>query len=304
MRLPHPIPYQGSKRTQASLICTVVPSGTKTFYEPFAGSAAVTLAAASKKLAGHFVIGDSLVPLVDLWEQIVLNPSLVADRYEELWRGQREDNPDYYFEVRSCFNQTQEPAALLYLIARCVKNAVRFGRDGRFTQSHDRRRLGMAPDKLRLEVSLASSILRGRVSFYRGDFRECVENASSRDFVYMDPPYEGTSKGPDRRYFQQLERSDLEFFLVSLRDRLVPFALSYDGRTGEKVYGEPLSSHLYDSVLSVEVGKSSQLTLNGVSATTVESLYVSRCRGERPGEVYVDLSKNGKARTLSLFPDQ
>ena len=45
-RLPHPIPYQGSKRNLARAIGARVPNGVETWYEPFAGSAAMTIRAA------------------------------------------------------------------------------------------------------------------------------------------------------------------------------------------------------------------------------------------------------------------
>src|SRR5580704_3155860 len=51
MRLPHPIPYQGSKRSLARLIGEFVPSNVGTWYEPFAGSAAMTLWAAHRGVA-------------------------------------------------------------------------------------------------------------------------------------------------------------------------------------------------------------------------------------------------------------
>ena len=47
MRIPHPIPYQGSKRGIAEAILAYFPQHVTRLIEPFAGSAAVTLAAAS-----------------------------------------------------------------------------------------------------------------------------------------------------------------------------------------------------------------------------------------------------------------
>ena len=37
-KLPHPIPYQGSKRSLAPMIGPYIPRGVETFFEPFAGS--------------------------------------------------------------------------------------------------------------------------------------------------------------------------------------------------------------------------------------------------------------------------
>lgn len=64
MTIPHPIPYQGSKRKLASAIDRHLPESIATFYEPFAGSAAMTIHAAHNRRASRFVIGDSLEPMV------------------------------------------------------------------------------------------------------------------------------------------------------------------------------------------------------------------------------------------------
>ena len=46
MKIPHPIPYQGSKRNIANEIMRFFPKQIDRFIEPFAGSAAMTIASA------------------------------------------------------------------------------------------------------------------------------------------------------------------------------------------------------------------------------------------------------------------
>src|SRR5712692_10053503 len=73
--MPHPIPYQGSKRNLAPEILAIVSNRKfRRLYEPFAGSAATTIAAANMKLASEYVIGDALQPLMDIWNQILSSP--------------------------------------------------------------------------------------------------------------------------------------------------------------------------------------------------------------------------------------
>ena len=130
--LPHPIPYQGSKRLLAGRILGVLgPRRFGTVHEPFAGSAAITLAAAARGLARRFVLGDSLAPLVALWERIVAEPDATAGRYRSVWEAQAVEGPvAHYTRIRAEFNADHDPVKLLYLLARCVKNAPRFGRAG------------------------------------------------------------------------------------------------------------------------------------------------------------------------------
>jgi DNA adenine methylase len=274
--IPHPIPYQGSKRNLAASIRPLFPKNIKTLYEPFAGSAAISLYAAKHGLAKHFVIGDSLPQLITLWQQIVASPDLVATEYENIWLGQTEGDLTYFNRVRERFNEQGNPVDLLYLITRCVKNAVRFNRHGKFTQSPDKRRLGMRPAKMRSAVIGASNLLKGRVEFYCGDYKDTITAANKQDLVYMDPPYQGTTYGRDKRYFAQLERDNLIDALSVLNSREVPFLLSYDGMCGDIVYGEALPEDLEAKRLLLNAGRSSQATLNGRDHVTIESLYVSK----------------------------
>ncbi len=274
MRLPHPIPYQGSKRKLAPMIGTYVPKS-ETFYEPFCGSGAMTIFAAHKGLAKRFVMADSLEPIVRLQQAIVELPNETAGHYQKIWDGQTPENLGYFNEVRARYNEDRDPVDLLYLICRCVKNAIRFNKIGNFTQSHDKRRLGMRPEKMREAIRGVSHMLKGRVEFRVGDWLETTADARSVDFVYMDPPYLGTSVGPDKRYHQQMTQEPLIEGLAALNARAVPFALSYDGMTGEKEYGPPLPDHLGMTRLLLHAGMSSQATLSGRKEETVESLYMS-----------------------------
>ena len=88
--VPHPIPYQGSKRRLAAAILSHVEVGRyERLVEPFAGSAAVTLAAANLKKFRRFEIGDRLEPLVMLWQTIIDDPEIIANEYERLWNRER-----------------------------------------------------------------------------------------------------------------------------------------------------------------------------------------------------------------------
>lgn len=273
--LPHPIPYQGSKRRLAPVIAEYLPRDARVMFEPLAGSAAMSLYAAHHHLAKRFVIGDSLLPIVRLWRIIVEHPRDTAARYRALWMQQAPARPEHFNDVRARYNREHDPVDLLYLICRCVKNAVRFNASGDFTQSADKRRLGMHPDRMQCAIAGAAGLLAGKVEFRHGDWLQTTADADARDFVYLDPPYLGTSTGRDKRYHRQLARQDLIDGLARLRARGARFALSYDGATGAKTYGEPLPDHLGLTHLLIDAGRSAQATLSGRNERTLESLYLS-----------------------------
>ena len=193
---PHPIPYQGSKRLLAPAILSFIRKGDFTrLIEPFAGSAAITLAAAKRDLFAEYIIADVLRPLTDIWRAVIDNPKKLSEGYRSLWESQRKADPSQRFnQIRAEFNNDQDPAKLLYLLVRCVKNAVRFSAKGDFNQSPDRRRQGMRPATMDVEIHAAHRLLHGRTRVICGDFREVLSMANRRDLVYMDPPYQGVRR--------------------------------------------------------------------------------------------------------------
>lgn len=273
--VPHPIPYQGSKRRLASAILSHIDGEPyEQLIEPFAGSAAITLAAAQRGRFPRFLIGDRLEPLVNLWQAIIDDATPIANEYERLWNAERKRPIQGFYEIREQFNRDKEPAKLLYLLARCVKNAVRFNPTGEFNQSPDKRRTGTRPDVMRKNLFGAHKLLHGRAQAICADFLEVFQEAQPGSFFYLDPPYQGTSDGRDCRYFCGVTRERIIEGLEVLNRKGIPFILSYDGTCGDKSYGERLPIELASRIL-LDVGRSSQATLNGQDHITVESLYIS-----------------------------
>src|SRR3989304_590992 len=104
MKTPHPIPYQGSKRHIAKYILPFFSHEINTLIEPFAGSAAISIAAASYGKASRFHLNDVNRPLMALWHEIINDPKGIAKSYERLWTEQRGNEREYYDQVRAKFN--------------------------------------------------------------------------------------------------------------------------------------------------------------------------------------------------------
>ena len=279
--LPHPIQYQGSKRNLAPVILRYFPKGIGRLVEPFAGSAAMSIAAAAQGLAERFWINDLNKPLVELLKQIAEQPDALADFYDLLWNQQHADSLVHYYRVRDEFNRTQDPRLFLYLLARCVKASVRYNSDGLLNQSPDKRRQGTRPETMRKNIAGVATLLQGKADFTALDYREVLKRAEPTDLIYMDPPYQGVCGNRDARYYSGISH---EGFVEALRDcnaRHLMFIISYDGRRGDKTFGEFLPPELEMTRIEVEAGRSSQSTLLGLKEVTFESLYLSRTLTER-----------------------
>lgn len=272
---PHPFPYQGSKRAIAKYILPYLPADTERLIEPFCGAGAVSIAAAAHGLADRFVLNDLNKPLADLWVEILQRPTALCDEYESHWYRQQHDTKSYFFKIRDEFNKTHQPQQLLYLLARIVKGSVRYSSDGNFNQSPDNRRFGMKPHAMRENIQSVSALLKSRTNILAIDFRDVVEMATTSDLVYMDPPYQGTSFTRDHRYLNGLSYDDFADALADMNKRRISYIVSYDGAMGGKSYGKRLPNNLCLQHLEIKAGRSSQATLLGRTAETVESLYLS-----------------------------
>lgn len=277
--IPHPIQYQGSKRNLASLILAYFPADIQTLYEPFAGSAAITIAAAAAGLAKAFSINDLNQPLANLLQHIVESPLESSAIYSAVWHEQGNDiqqSVAHFNAVREEFNNTKKPELLLYLLARCVKGAVRYNKGGEFNQSPDKRRKGTQPHTMQRNIYGVSNLLKGKCRFSSLDYLTAVSDACALDLIYMDPPYQGVSGERDSRYLAGLAFDSFVSSLQTFNERGLSFIVSYDGKLGDRRYGQPLPRELELKCLELNAGRSSTATLLGRQDVTIESLYLSK----------------------------
>lgn len=278
-KIPHIVQYQGSKRTLAPQILQYMPQRFNRLIEPFAGMAAISIATAYERRTDRFLMNDLNKPLVDLLEEVIEHPKQLVEEYSIVWNEQfayGEDHVQHFYHVRERFNNgDKKPANMLYLLARCVKGAVRYGQTGNFNQSPDKRRHGTNPKTLEQNVYGVASLLKGKVEFCAFDYHEILDMAAPGDLVYMDPPYQGVTNVRDKRYLAGVPFDEFVQAIEVLNRRGVDYLISYDGTCGEKEYGEELPESLHCKKMMLNAGISSQSLLLGKKSITFEALYVS-----------------------------
>lgn len=279
-QVPHIVQYQGSKRILAPQILRYLPQRFDRLVEPFAGMAAITIATAVQGRAKQYIINDINKPLVGILQAAVETPNELVERYNKIWSEQfnyEQGSIEHYYKVRDEFNQgNQTPANMLYLLARCVKGSVRYGSNGQFNQSPDKRRNGTSPKTLKPNVEAISYYLKGRTEFTSTDYREVLAATHHGDIVYMDPPYQGVSNVRDSRYLSGIDFNTFVEAIDMLNSRDIDFIISYDGQCGNKQYGEELPAELGLQKVLLKAGLSSQSLLLGRKELTYEALYISR----------------------------
>ena len=154
---------------------------------------------------------------------------------------------------------------------------MRYNAEGLFNQSPDKRRHGTRPETMRENILGVSYLLKGKTIISSLDYKDVLLNVNEADVVYMDPPYQGVCGDRDSRYFSGIVYNEFVVALAELNARNIRYAVSYDGRTGNKTFGNRLPENLSLTLIELEAGRSSQATLLKRDSITVESLYLSPC---------------------------
>lgn len=279
-KIPHIVQYQGSKRILAPQILQYMPEKFDRLIEPFSGMAAVSIATAYEGRTNSFLLNDLNAPLINMLQEAVENPKNLIENYTKVWNEQflyGDNHVLHFYDIRERFNNGEKrPEIMLYLLARCVKGSVRYGKSGNFNQSPDKRRHGTNPQTLAHNVYEISRLLKGKTEFHSLDYHDILEMAKPGDLVYMDPPYQGVSKTRDNRYFSGVSFEEFADSLKIFNNKKVDYLISYDGACGNKEYGKDLPDSLNCKKIMLKAGLSSQALLLGRKSTTFEALYISK----------------------------
>ena len=217
--VPHPIPYQGSKRNLAAAYPLLLSSPmfpvllSRLRVRPPSRWRRRTAAGGSvsdqRRTRPSSTCGGRSSTARRIWRT----------KYRKLWQAQLGREREYYDSVRKKFNETHKPEYFLYLLARCVKAAIRYNGDGEFNNSPDNRRKGAHPDTMRERIVGASALLQGRTEVSACDYREVLANCNSADLIYMDPPYQGVCRNRDNRYCPKIDHGEFCDSLAALNDK-------------------------------------------------------------------------------------
>jgi len=264
---PSVIKWSGSKRTVASQLAENFLVA-NTYFEPFVGGGAMLPYAQ----AGKGYASDIIPELIDLWNNIKLQPEEVAKEYESRWHELQKNGPDVYYRIRDSFNLTRNCYDFLFLTRTCVNGMIRYNDKGEFNNSFHLSRPGIHPDTLRSIIFQWGRVIQ-KMEFFNVDYRECLAKVKKGDFVFLDPPYGGTKS----RYMQT--EFVLEDFYQEL-DRLnsvgAKWMLTFDGSAGERTYSYAPPIEVYKHHYFVKTGNSAfSKLMDGKKDVIQESVYLN-----------------------------
>lgn len=264
MKAPSPlIKWSGSKRSQAQEIVSYFPQKINTYFEPFLGGGSVLGTFSPSKA----VCGDICKSLIDIWNLAKTKPEFLCKEYEKRWSQLQKEGHLYYYNIRESFNKKKNPLDLLFISRTCVNGLIRFNSNGDFNNSFHHSRRGIQPLKFKDIVHTWSKIIRN-YKFLTQDYRELTADVKKEDFIYLDPPYFNT-RG---RYFGGIEFEKFINYLEGLNKRNIKFALSFDGKRGDKSFIVKIPKNIYKRHLLLHSGNAS---FNKLQNNKVESVYES-----------------------------
>lgn len=183
------VKWAGGKRRLLPELRKRVPETFGTYFEPFAGGAALFFALAPEKS----VLTDANGALMRAYAAVVVFTEEVCALLEE----HRQHHDRHHYETarrvwngdRSEMSPAQEAALLLYLNRTCFNGLWRVNKRGDFNVP-----MGDYRDPLAgyIEKVRAAAPLLARADLRAGPYAEVLGEARRGDFVYFDPPYDGT----------------------------------------------------------------------------------------------------------------
>jgi DNA adenine methylase len=195
------VKWPGGKGRLLSRIVALAPASFGTYFEPFAGGAALFFRLAPDRA----VLGDANRDLIELYAEVARDPvglhGVVSELIDSHVRSV--DPSGIYYGRREAWNvgrwngTPQHRAALLVYLNRAGFNGLfRLNRDGMLNVPLGKPPKANLPSPWPACPSLArfvaASAALSRAVVRSADYADVLSSVESGDFVYLDPPYPGT----------------------------------------------------------------------------------------------------------------
>jgi DNA adenine methylase len=194
------IKWAGGKRQLLPVILPRLPQRIRTYYEPFAGGAAVFFALAKAGRFQRAVLGDANADLTNIYICVRDEPAAVL---AELRKHAKANSEKHFYAQRPLMigdYSVRGAARFIYLNRTCFNGLFRVNKAGEFNVSWGKYAAPRIADVDGIER--ASSALQG-VEIVNGDFSVSVMAAGRGDAVYFDPPYLAATKSASFQAFHK-----------------------------------------------------------------------------------------------------
>ncbi len=240
----------GNKQRFAAQISAAFPTKFNRYIEPFIGSGAVLGAMAPHK----GLAGDTLKPLVEMWNVLKMDPQKLYDHYSKLYKEFKKDRLATYKKTLAAYNDNPNPLDLVFITRTCYGGVVRFTKLGRMSTP-----LGIhepiSPESFQERMNLWRQRVQN-TDFFHCSYEELIRQAGEGDLVYCDPPYVDSQSilyGA-----QSFKVADMWEEIAKAKARGACIAVSIDGkkRSGTKTIELTMPEGLFKREVFIDLGSS------------------------------------------------
>ena len=175
--------WAGGKTQILSEILELLPESIGTYFEPFAGGAAVFFALAAQGRFKRAVLADRNPDLLAVYRALQTDPEGVVGELEGMHHSE-----DEYYRVRALAPRSlvKRAARVIYLNKTGYNGLYRVNRSGQFNVPFGRHK---NPNFCDADNLRAAGEALAQVEIVEADFEEVCRRARRGDAVYLDPPY-------------------------------------------------------------------------------------------------------------------
>lgn len=215
------VKWVGGKRGILDELIENMPEAFNDYYEPFCGGAALFLALFPQE--GHTAyISDVNGDLINLYSVVQEHPKELMAMLDDM---AEKHNEQYYYEVRSQHDLEDDvarAARFLFINKTGFNGLIRYNAKGQINTpwGHKKNPVTLYVEE---DIVIAAEAFCG-AEVRCMDYDECEPKTG--DFVYLDPPYDGTYAGYNRNGFGEDAQYALAAWCKGLDSQGVKFMLS------------------------------------------------------------------------------
>ncbi|MHA3786244.1 DNA adenine methylase [Mycoplasma sp. Z244C] len=210
------VKWAGGKRQLLDELIKYVPKDFNTYYEPFVGGGALFFKLQPKKA----VINDINKHLISAY-RCFQDETLYQDLIKSLKEYETNHSEENFYRIRALdrdkeflsSSNSEIGARLIYLNKICFNGIYRVNSSGYFNCSFNK--------KLNIKTfyednfnAIFKYFSNNEISILSTSFQEVIQNVKSKDFVYLDPPYDAYNNKKifisyDANGFSQAQQEEL-----------------------------------------------------------------------------------------------
>ncbi|XKT74362.1 MAG: DNA adenine methylase [Patescibacteria group bacterium UBA2163] len=243
--------WVGNKQRYATQIVSQFPHEYNRYIEPFVGSGAILATVAPKK----GIAGDTMSPLIEMWDLLKNDPESIYKHYEDLWQQfQQEDRKTVYKKLLDSYNDNPNPLDLVFITRSCYGGIVRFTKQGRMSTP-----LGphnpISPESFYERMYLWRQRIQN-TDFYNKSFEELIGMAKENDVVYCDPPYVDSQSILYGAQAFDIKKMWEEIAKAKKRGAFVAVSIDGKKKSGNKTIELDIPEGLFEKEVFIELGSS------------------------------------------------